>query len=226
MSPASPQRSYACDLRFIYLALIASVTIGCSSPDVARYSQDASINVVDASVKFADGGGAYVNNDDDAGCGIACPATIPTGACEREGLVCEYGDAATASCDPFVVCTNGAWAMWPAQSGCDRCDQPAECPPTFDSGVDCNGTRFRCAYPEGRCACDPTADAGVAWGCAGPSSDCPPQRPRFGSACNGSAQCNYGGNVCSDLLGDYMACECGAWMNTLLVMPPCVATDP
>jgi len=72
-------------------------------------------------------GGATPLTTTDAGVVIVCPAVAPTdgAACNRNGVVCEYGDDPRVQCRTFASCGAARWST--AAGTCDPLP-PAACP--------------------------------------------------------------------------------------------------
>jgi hypothetical protein len=156
----------------------------------------------------------------DGGSAIACPATLAaaTGACPREGFVCEY-DVTWNACADRAECHGGAWQK--VQNDCQvPPDTQKICPATraaVPEGAACSA-EAACLFPEGRCDCTMSRggpvqiDGGRSWICVKPAAGCPAARPRLGSACETEAlTCNYG--ACSVTGGKLLACRGGNWQE-------------
>jgi hypothetical protein len=157
----------------------------------------------------------------DGGTAITCPSTLTaaTGACPREGFVCEYAVTWNA-CADRAECRGGAWQKVELD-----CQVPPDvqkiCPATraaVPEGAACSA-QAACLFPEGRCDCTipnqggpVQIDAGRAWVCTKPGAGCPAARPRLGSTCATEAlSCNYG--ACSVTGGKLLRCQDGNWQE-------------
>ena len=163
----------------------------------------------------ADDGGAMPSSD---GLSPLCPTEAPAkgAACSREGLMCEYGTLSfNVACDNVVQCENGTWSAFDAGFVCTP-DGPnaASCltfaelskSPTCDNNAPASSQL--CTFPEGVCQCDwGGSPNGFIWSCDTPEPTCPLPRPRVGSACTGTADCNYVN------CGYDQACRDGLWVG-------------
>ena len=148
----------------------------------------------------------------------SCPPTAPAlGApCGTPSShPCEYGDDPFSGCNTVVTCTASGWTPQQTFStpatGCPTAE--ATCPSSFgsaaDGGVACSeyAPNLICGYPEGFCVC-----TGV-WSCSPMPNDCPPIRPRAGTACDlEGGGCQSWGIACT---GNAMRCACGTWLPAL-----------
>ncbi len=158
----------------------------------------------------------------DTGLGLSCPSNVPVdgSSCSlASGFQCEYGQSFWAVCDVIATCQSGKWQLPPPNMGCPFVE--TGCPSSFASitnGGSCTQDMSTCAYPEGQCTCEgfcggvmlPDAGNGSSWKCATPDPNCPWPRPRFGSACTGTASCQY--DICC--AGSQMQCTNGSWQGT------------
>jgi hypothetical protein len=168
-----------------------------------------------------DGGGAS-----EGGAGDPCGTSPPTqGKCAPNGLVCEYGLGAVASCDTLATCTGGLWGVSPPVS----CVSSEACPSTepadqstcatYVNGTICDYTITQ-GSPEVRCACESGDTTLQTWHCPKPiDPDCPAIRPRLGAPCSSSLTCNYGD--CGAVPGGAAeTCSGGIWVADTLVNCP------
>jgi len=135
-----------------------------------------------------------------------CPETLPadSASCDRNGLVCEYGDDPRRECHDYATCTDGSWVVEEAK--CDPLPS-ADCPPTRGdaNGMMCDVDGAVCEYDDGlTCTCTncvehpvPTCGGPLTWDCDEPNlmADCPASYPRLGDSCGGpggAAECTDG----------------------------------
>jgi hypothetical protein len=169
---------------------------------------------------LGDGGKTSDSATTDAGKAVACPADLAsaTGACPREGFVCEYAVTWNA-CADRAECHGGSWQKIQLD-----CETPPDiqkiCPAKradVPEGSAC-AAEAACLFPEGRCDCTiPNSgpvqfDAGHAWVCPKPAAGCPATRPRLGATCDtDKLECNYG--ACSVNGGKAIRCTDGNWQE-------------
>jgi hypothetical protein len=154
---------------------------------------------------------------------IGCPGAAPSqgGACGPQGIACEYGTAATLECNTLATCNGGRWEVVVPDMTKSACQNgpAADCPASFMAvpvGEHCDVYEVACDFPQGRCACtvrqSPTvtdASAQATWICPSPGSGCPLPRPDLGTACTGSAECDYG--TCAIPGATAQTCTNGVW---------------
>ena len=149
--------------------------------------------------------------------GDPCPTSVTA------GFQCEYGTSFWAYCDVLATCdASGPSRVWRLQTaqGCPFPEGGNACPAQMPAnGVACSPDNVTCGYPNGQCNCEGfcggvfNPDAGIDWKCTTPDPSCPWPRPRFGSACTGTASCAY--DICCS--GSNMQCQNGYWQgNTML----------
>jgi hypothetical protein len=146
-----------------------------------------------------------------------CPpsSAAASGACAREGLVCEYGDDLRPACRDRATCTGGSWIVAtplctlipPATGGCPNTREEAQGKPCAPGDALCGygGLVCTCAAcaPGGPVGCDVTSGP-TTWYCEAPNPDPqgPPARPRLGATCaTDGVACIYscgfeGGRTC------------------------------
>ena len=161
-----------------------------------------------------DGG---TDGSNDAPAPSPCPASVPDagGACDRNGLVCGYGDDPRWDCRTIATC-NGTWSV-----AADACPPlpPATCPATLSdaSGKDCATKDTFCSYDGLACQCTNCVEYPIehcsgplTWRCDAPNTDpgCPAAIPNVGIGCASEGkQCTYG---CEN--GHSRTCSDGVWV--------------
>lgn len=149
-------------------------------------------------------GGASGSGSGSVGSGGApgggCPSVMPTSdePCDREGLLCTYGDLARTECRPRAECINGKFVLAFA-----KCAVPANgvCPAMPTVGVECpvDAEGGVCDYADGTicvcssCSLGPCAAPPPHFFCAAPPMNCPAVAPNAGTPCGMAGQkCTYG----------------------------------
>lgn len=203
-------------MRTLTVSLVATTLLACGgavsgSANDAGVSPESSANTPDSGIPWS----------------MYCPPEVPStgSSCTGRPVQCEYGNAWwNPACDTVVECMGGAWtAVNPYGAPCTP--QPAPnspaCPAdygTIQNEGSCPMQGLDCFYDHGvSCLCSastlPGSDGGAPkWDC-NPRYTCPKTRPLLGSACSGTAQCNYGeGGGC----GYIQACDNGVWQGATI----------
>jgi hypothetical protein len=159
----------------------------------------------------------------------SCPTVAPTegSACGPQGLACEYGSAAVETCDTVATCNGGRWVVAAPSSSDATCQTgtAAQCPGWLQGvGQHCDDYAVNCDYPQGRCSCttrmSPTvtdASAQATWICPSPDPSCPLPRPRVGTPCSSSVECDYG--TCAIPGATAQTCTGGVWTEASTACP-------
>ena len=143
-----------------------------------------------------------------------CPAALPAagGACQPDGLACQYGSDPRRTCRPVASCASGKWQVTSPKC---KALPPITCPATYQdaAGKKCTPQDAYCAYPGDLvCHCTncisypvPHCSGDPTWRCDVPCPDakCPPGKPNLGTPCTtASKQCAYhcgndGARICN-----------------------------
>ncbi len=118
-----------------------------------------------------------------------CPLAPPTSGASCStifGLICEYGEALSPSCDALFECYSdnpctGVPNTWHPVGAIATCPTSLpNCPSSYAQAADGGSCALstQCNYVEGRCVCN------GAWQCASAPSSCTANRPRLGTACS------------------------------------------
>ena len=198
------------------VSALAALALGCGASD--HPPSDAGGGPFDAGSPADAGPGTDAGPNGDAGPGpgvdagpgldggatSACPASLPAmgASCDREALVCGYGQDPRVTCRPYATCTSGAWVV--TDPGCPALP-PVMCPATREIAADqpCTPLDAYCAYDGVPCRCTncifypiERCMGPLTWHCDAPSADpgCPAGIPNAGVACTApeGTQCVYG----------------------------------
>ncbi len=152
-----------------------------------------------------------------------------SGACSREGLVCEFGDDPSSACNKLKICTNGQLqVLTVADSLCPTVNAgvAAACPgyqvnPSVPEGGTVCAAGTTCDYPQGRCQCTATAPSfQPTWHCVDPGAACTATRPRLGQPCTQLDQvCGYEACGVSPSFG-VETCDAGEWVAAPPILCP------
>lgn len=157
--------------------------------------------------------GADVPNGGPGPCGANVPEN--NSSCNREGLVCQYGNDPREGCRTTATCNGGMWQL--AFPRCPSIVPPAMCPATREAaqGMACSPMSAVCAYDGLFCQCTncrsfpvERCDGPTLWRCNAPNvaPNCPAVQPNLGSVCSSEGmRCGYdceaygvnGGRVCT-----------------------------
>ncbi len=158
-------------------------------------------------------------DDGGGGGGGPCPASQPADgvSCDREGLVCAYGEDPRPTCRPYSTCASGSWTA--TDPGCTT-PPAATCPPTrvAAAGAECTPEDSYCSYDGLACRCTncvfypiERCEGPLTWHCDAPNPDaeCPAAIPNQGAPCSApdGKQCVYG---CEENMS--RTCEGGVWV--------------
>ena len=207
-------------MRFFSFSLAAALALACGGQTTTVNGGD------DASTDHQ----SSPDEGIDVSLSASCPISPPTvgQACSglANGFQCEYGASFWAVCDSVFVCNGGTWTADNTHGACPG-EENVDCPSSLSQitqGGDCLGqskSNETCDYGGGSCVCEgfcggvalPDAATGPTWKCSAPDPTCPPERPRFGSSCTGSASCSY--DICC--AGSDMQCQNGTWQGTTMM---------
>jgi hypothetical protein len=153
-----------------------------------------------------------------------CPVEAPTAAaaCEKEALLCTYGEEPRPECRTSAICSGGTWIVNPP-----LCAQPPPgiCPPAVPPNNEvCPSDGVVCTYADGTicgcttCVAGPCMPPPPIWSCGPPPAGCPTIAPNAGTACAEEGQsCTYG-NPCG-LSGVVAFCTQGSWIWEIVPCP-------
>ncbi len=170
----------------------------------------------------------------------ACPDEEPVEgiACEPRGLVCGYGEGATAECRKYYECQQGTWKI-PALVQTRRSNPCAPLPDgacpdvAAPDGTECQVGEYGrgtvpCQYPGLTCWCSPRGESFPGspgtWQCYGPPKDtrCPAVLPNIGEGCSDPGiSCNYVPNSCYFNAYSSVFCFEGQWEPGGSGLPDC-----